>query len=284
MADRLTIDTGNYRYYRFSPGNYCHFVLGNLLELYVFLTAERLSLESTRLVLNNPSPRFLEGYEIFTRHGAEIGSTGKPDLVVPGLLDWRKGNESEALRHLNGFAEHVRHHFGTTATVRDTLTYILRPFNLKTRFLANENAVIAALRHEAAGLGLNLVAADFGAMGFAEQVRLMGRTRLLVGLHGAGIVNSLFCAPGSAVIEIYPHPAFSHRKFELICTTRGITYHRLRQVKLSLPNASNALKALVYPGHMQSNRYLRDRCVVADIGVLTAEVRRHAEGGRSAPG
>ncbi|MEX2531234.1 MAG: glycosyltransferase family 61 protein [Gemmatimonadota bacterium] len=47
---------------------------------------------------------------------------------------------------------------------------------------------------------------------FEAQVELMKDTRVLVGSHGAGLTNMIFCAPGTQVLEIadlsFPNPNF----------------------------------------------------------------------------
>ena len=52
----------------------------------------------------------------------------------------------------------------------------------------------------------------FEDMDFDEQLALLRRTRVLIGPHGAGLTNMLFCPPGALVVEIadpgYPNPNF----------------------------------------------------------------------------
>ena len=41
---------------------------------------------------------------------------------------------------------------------------------------------------------------------FEEQVRLFNNAKLIIGVHGAGFANNLFCKKGSIVLEI-THPS-----------------------------------------------------------------------------
>ncbi|AWJ82014.1 hypothetical protein TSH58p_00205 (plasmid) [Azospirillum sp. TSH58] len=53
-----------------------------------------------------------------------------------------------------------------------------------------------------------------GERSFAEQVRLFKEAELVIGAHGAGLVNCGFCAPGTWMVEIrssnYLNPCFYH--------------------------------------------------------------------------
>jgi hypothetical protein len=43
-----------------------------------------------------------------------------------------------------------------------------------------------------------------GSLSFAEQVQLFRGARLIVGPHGAGLTNIVFCEPGTIVYELIP--------------------------------------------------------------------------------
>ncbi len=62
-----------------------------------------------------------------------------------------------------------------------------------------------------------------GKMGFKEQVGLMARTRLLIGMHGADLTNCMFLPKGSVVIEINPWNWMDER-FLRVCETAGVHY------------------------------------------------------------
>ena len=87
----------------------------------------------------------------------------------------------------------------------------------RIRKLVNE----AALEPMLAQLGFELVQME--ALSFAEQVRLIGETRVLVAPHGAGLTNMVFCQEGAHVVEIaapsYPNPNF----YALACAM-GLNY------------------------------------------------------------
>ncbi|MGE0045864.1 MAG: DUF563 domain-containing protein [Hyphomonadaceae bacterium] len=68
----------------------------------------------------------------------------------------------------------------------------------RMRRIVNEADLIALL----AARGFETVLAE--DLSFAEQARIFGEARLLVGPHGAGLSNLAFMAPGGAVVELLP--------------------------------------------------------------------------------
>lgn len=94
---------------------------------------------------------------------------------------------------------------GESAVPPGRMIYISRK-KASRRNLSNRAEVEAVLRHA----GFETVVME--DLTFAEQVALMRETRVLAGLHGAGLGNMIFCAEGAHVLEImdpgYPSPNF----------------------------------------------------------------------------
>jgi capsular polysaccharide biosynthesis protein len=67
-----------------------------------------------------------------------------------------------------------------------------------TRVMRNEAAVIEGMRHR----GYEIVTP--GTLSFTEQVRLFRSASVVVGAHGAGLTNIVFCEPGTTVYELVP--------------------------------------------------------------------------------
>ncbi|KAJ6439151.1 hypothetical protein O9K51_08561 [Purpureocillium lavendulum] len=100
------------------------------------------------------------------------------------------------------------------------VTYIRR---LNTRKLLDEDIHMQALREAIPHMKLNAV--DFAAVPFAEQLRIVRGTDLLLGVHGAGLTHLMFLQPGSAVIEIIPE-GFQHKGFRNLAQMLGLGYFR----------------------------------------------------------
>ncbi|KYK60939.1 glycosyltransferase family 61 protein [Drechmeria coniospora] len=122
------------------------------------------------------------------------------------------------------FASRVFAHYNATTPVKENnkvvVTYIRRT---TTRKLMDEDAHMQALRDKIPHM--ELVVLDFAAMPFAEQVKAVRETDLLIGVHGAGLTHLMFLQPGSAVIEILPE-RFQHKGFRNLAQMLGIGYFR----------------------------------------------------------
>ncbi len=77
------------------------------------------------------------------------------------------------------------------------------PQNATRRRLAQEEALAEAL----VGMGFADVQPD--ALPFEEQVRLFAGARVVVGLGGAAMFNTVFCRPGTLVVSIEGGPNFT---------------------------------------------------------------------------
>jgi capsular polysaccharide biosynthesis protein len=80
---------------------------------------------------------------------------------------------------------------------RDLVVYVSREGE-PTRRVANEGALLGALR---AAFPANPIVVFKGGVAPADAISLFQRSRVVVGPHGAGLAHSLFCAPGTAVVE-----------------------------------------------------------------------------------
>jgi capsular polysaccharide biosynthesis protein len=82
-------------------------------------------------------------------------------------------------------------------TLRDKKVYVARTDAI-TRQMRNEGAVIDEIRRR----GYEVVAP--GILPLTEQIRLFRSARIVVGAHGAGMTNIVFCEPETIVYELVP--------------------------------------------------------------------------------
>ncbi len=100
------------------------------------------------------------------------------------------------------------------SAVPPTRLYIGRG-DARERRLTNEAALLRVL--EPAGF----VPITLSGRTVAEQVGLFARAEAVIGLHGAALANTIFCGPGTSVLEIFP-PAYGTAAFGLVGSARGL--------------------------------------------------------------
>lgn len=84
-----------------------------------------------------------------------------------------------------------------SATAAASKLYVART-DAENRRMRNEDGLIAELESR----GFKIVVP--GSLSFLEQARLFRGADLVIGAHGAGMTNIVFCEPGAVVYEILP--------------------------------------------------------------------------------
>lgn len=93
----------------------------------------------------------------------------------------------------------------------------------ESRALGNQEAIAAALAHVAAQRNLEFALFDGRVTTLPETVDLFGSAALVVGVHGAGLANTLFCVEGAALLELsLPEPEFG--EFRHLAGALGLAY------------------------------------------------------------
>eukprot|EP00036_Acanthoecidae_sp_10tr_P010673 CAMPEP_0182917802 /NCGR_PEP_ID=MMETSP0105_2-20130417/1715_1 /TAXON_ID=81532 ORGANISM="Acanthoeca-like sp., Strain 10tr" /NCGR_SAMPLE_ID=MMETSP0105_2 /ASSEMBLY_ACC=CAM_ASM_000205 /LENGTH=489 /DNA_ID=CAMNT_0025054821 /DNA_START=14 /DNA_END=1483 /DNA_ORIENTATION=+ len=105
-----------------------------------------------------------------------------------------------------GVSHAVRHAFGLTRSVspEQLQVTVLTRSSATKRVLRNGDAVKRAIESALPGRKVELVTLD--RMSFVSQMRLLHRTAVLVGPHGAGMSLLLFLPRGAGVVESTSHP------------------------------------------------------------------------------
>ncbi|WP_432561313.1 glycosyltransferase family 61 protein [Kineococcus sp. SYSU DK003] len=112
---------------------------------------------------------------------------------------------------------------------RGSRLLIQRPVD-RRRNLVNAAEVLAALEP----LGYEVV--DPGSMSLAEEAAVFGAAEVVVGVHGAGLTNMVFCRPGTAVVELTPH-ALVHPTFVKLADAARVRHRMVvgREPRLPWP-------------------------------------------------
>ncbi|PGH10410.1 hypothetical protein GX51_00169 [Blastomyces parvus] len=98
------------------------------------------------------------------------------------------------------------------------LTFIDRR---EKRRLINQERHIERLKAKFPAVEVNVV--DLAALSFSEQIKLIHRTDILAGVHGAGLTHGMFLPPHSTIAEILP-PKLKHKGFRNLAKKMGHNY------------------------------------------------------------
>lgn len=268
MTMAVHLDTSALRFYQDAPDNYCHFVLGNLFEAFVGLHEGQLVDADLDLTHNNPLPKFGEQYTVFTAEPRQLAEppAGARVLALTSSVNWTTLEPHRDFgRHLREFQRLVweRLNLQPKAPAKQ-VTLIRRNRVASNRYVINEPQLMELLRTECERRGLAFQVVDFEGMSFVSQVELMSRTSVLIGIHGAGLVNSMFLPPDAAVIELVPHRKFEALFFRWTGVSKGNLWIRVMEPSWSVPSLYNLLLACTRRGHTKTNRFYRDRNAVYD--------------------
>ncbi|KAM7212000.1 Protein of unknown function (DUF563) domain containing protein [Rhypophila decipiens] len=145
--------------------------------------------------------------------------------------DWEVRDCTQSVL-LRVFARRVLRHYNiTTPTKKETnptaltVTFLDRS-GAGNRNLQGQQSLLESLKRKFAGI--EVTAVDFAAIPFEEQLRMIQRTDVLVGVHGAGLAHTMFLRDGvTAVVEIQPRdmPA-AYMGFRNMANMKGIGYFR----------------------------------------------------------
>lgn len=196
--------------------NYYHFVTDVLPRLDLL---HRAGIEPDRYLVNRTTAFQRELLDMLgIAEGRTLTSADHPHiradlLVVPSLPD-------SHLRAPPWIAQWLRQQFlpDQIGPPRRRL-YVTRGGRKNTRRLENEAEVLDAL----APRGFETV--EPGSLSVAEQIRLFSEAEIVVGAHGAGLTNLVFCPVGAAVIELFP-PDYVNVCFWALASAVGGLHYR----------------------------------------------------------
>jgi len=90
----------------------------------------------------------------------------------------------------------------------------------KNRLLLNEKELLEEMSRRE---GARVSGYCFEDLDFAEQVRIISESDILIGMHGAGMAHLFFLRPGSTLIEIFPYK-FRKSVYQNFAHMIGLTY------------------------------------------------------------
>lgn len=100
----------------------------------------------------------------------------------------------------------------------EKLVYVARGDAARSRRVENELELIEMLK------GYGFEAYYLSKLSLQEQVELFNSARVVVGAHGGGLSNYVYCRPGTKVLEFYPDQ-YIRPIFLDVAEKRGLDYH-----------------------------------------------------------
>ncbi len=209
-------------FFRWAEANYGHWIDQVLPALFYFmadpefassvLLLPKMSLAGQRsslrcLLRELPDHKFVETNEaIFC-----------DDITISSLLtEHSEGVDTASQPMYNAIVDPRWRQTGFLTDRPRTMIYVSRE-DVGARAMRNELDLIEML----AGYGVFPVICS--KMSFEEQVEAFSSASLVIGAHGAGLVNIAFCRPGTVVYELFPSH-FMPNVFNRIAQTRGLHY------------------------------------------------------------
>ena len=108
---------------------------------------------------------------------------------------------------------------------RDYVAHPRNPTGNVSRKINNEQDLIDSVQAQYPNFTVNGVQID--QHGMPDQLRLITRSDILIGMHGAGLTHALFLPKHSALVELYPRYFTSGKlHFKAIAKWRGLIFRR----------------------------------------------------------
>ncbi len=161
----------------------------------------------------------LMGYEkVPLIDSAEFRFVRAARLVVPPFLDAFAHFPRWSVNDLRSRLLKAVEESETVVAPRRSKLYISR-LGASQRRLQNEERLCALL----SARGFTIIRCE--TMTFRQQVREFAAAEIVVGLHGAGLSNILFCSRGTRVVEIVP-PRYQFPAYQELALAVGLQYER----------------------------------------------------------
>lgn len=243
-----------------AKGNYYHWIADLLPRILLVQKCGLSDFHERRLVLHQPWRRYeKDTLELLGIREDRIvrlrpfETLKVKDLIVPDFLHSRDGQSFPVWKKqlMDGFKQKVLHPEKSLTYKR---IYLLRG-KQHTRRLMNEEYLVAKLKE------LDFEILDPQQMSLKEQMKALADAQVVVGVHGAALVNIIFCQEGTHVIElrsIYKPP----EHYSEIAKTYKLRFESITLAPEKLAEAKNLAN--------KQNLLLTKK----DLETLLAKVRR----------
>eukprot|EP00038_Savillea_parva_P018641 m.24692 g.24692 ORF g.24692 m.24692 type:complete len:693 (-) comp4181_c0_seq1:4209-6287(-) len=184
---------------------------GTTMARHIRQTMELMKVSTNRILLFNAQPtilyRFTNRFTVVDwmrpdqdTHGSLVTDSWSPVFPPRGGLHLVRDRFHSILR------AHGRY-MDTNASSADRRRVVYVSRQRATRMIANEDAIVSALSE---ALGDGAVEVHTGSEPLLDQVAMFQRAGLVIGAHGAGLSNLVFCEAGTALLLFPMRPHVDH--------------------------------------------------------------------------
>jgi len=187
-------------YLAFNSGhtNYAHWLTDSLIYLYIYVT--KLKPLGIKIILPDSVLNF-------AKETIEIMGINSEDILFAGdeIFKFRELYFSDTIRfsEIPSIFQDAVSYFkeralgSSSSTKKSRMVYISRSDSTNRPLINN-----IQLELKLSSIGFEVV--ETGNLTLLEQIKLFDETYLLVGQHGAGLINSIFCRSGATLLELFP--------------------------------------------------------------------------------
>ncbi|TPX43706.1 hypothetical protein SeMB42_g04629 [Synchytrium endobioticum] len=162
-----------------------------------------------------------------TRIGAELeqGEPG-PEAVSEGVSQAPYVSQETQVKGLRpsreaGVVDGLTADTPVVVKRNDSSNVIVVVSRTLNRLILNEQDLANALSRE---FGMETFFLRMEDMTFEEQVKLLRRARIVLGMHGSAMIMAMFCRRGTIVVELFPYaiPAENYTPYKSMCELHGM--------------------------------------------------------------
>lgn len=188
------------------------------------------------------------------------------ELIVPsfpGPLDWPPMESIDFLRSL--FLQDSRGELPSRQQSASPYLYISRA-KAGYRRLLNEPQLLDALEK------LGFVAVHLETLSVQQQAHLFANAKIVVAPHGAGLTNTIFCEPGTHIVEL-TSPRYIRTDYWIVSHRAGLNHYYIKGEGVEC----STLRQLMYQSPLTEDIWLPVTTQKAMVNLLHSLMEQPAE-------
>ena len=193
--------------------NYAHWLMDSLPKLALL---DSLS-SNLNFIIPDNSPRYIiDSLKLLGIQEEKIFEIKEKSIVVEKLIlcHAAQTNGRPSKTHLFNIRNRLLSSVADNKSNRFTSSRIYVSRSNSARKIVNEAEILPILKD------YNFEVILCEDMSFAEQIKVFSGAEVVLGSHGAGIYNQIFCNPGAIIIEIY-NKQYWHHSSRIISSLMG---------------------------------------------------------------